>query len=664
MKTKYQLIFLLLMSFATFKGVAQCTSGFYLYNVNGGTVGINNFQTPDSIPGLQLNWDFGDGSTSQDSTHNFTHTYAVGGTYHVCLTTTVAGTSCTSTHCDSITINLCQGVSAFNYAHTGFGDYAFNGANLSYVPGATVIWSFGDGATSGLNSPSHHYSTNGSRTVWLKVYDSANSCADSSAQQLNISICDFTNDFIWDSIPNGPGHHFYVYQPVSGYTYNWNFGDGTTGTGDTVIHSYATGNNYTVCLFTNDANTGCVDSICRSLYFDPCGLGQPYISINSNGTTVDYSVYLWGGSGGSLSYQWWFSASASPSTSTSQSGTTTFSQLGGADACVAISGGGCTDTLCQPFMLTAPHYTISGNITRGGAAACAIIYLINEDTIGHLVLVDSVVLSDTLGSCDGNYYFTNLPVDTYFVKAALKTSDPYYANYLPTYYVQELGWANAAAVDLNGGNAVADIALIAGTNPGGAGFIGGWVSQGAGLVATGHGNNGRATGDPLVGVQINLLTNTGQAVAYTYTDGSGHYQFSNLAYGDYSIYAEQLNKVPTPVPVTLSASSPSANNVDIAINSNSAVATNIENLDEVKLIGVYPNPVVTNVLLQLSSKHYADGSLKLTDVLGNVVMQRKQHIVAGDNKINVDMQNFAAGVYQLSLIANGQTTSFKLVKTK
>jgi hypothetical protein len=60
---------------------------YYGYNYSTGNYGAN------------ILWDFGDGTTSTDPYPS--HTYAQPGTYVVCLTVGVAGTSCYSTYCDS-----------------------------------------------------------------------------------------------------------------------------------------------------------------------------------------------------------------------------------------------------------------------------------------------------------------------------------------------------------------------------------------------------------------------------------------------------------------------------------------------------------------------------------------------------------------------------------
>ena len=258
-----------------------------------------------------------------------------------------------------------------------------------------------------------------------------------------------------------------------------------------------------------------------------------------------------------------------------------------------------------------------------------------------------------------------MPVDTYYVKAALAITDLNYADYLPTYYGNTLQWGMAQAVYLNSNQSGIDISLIAGNNPGGPGFVGGWVSQGAGIVFQGGQSNGsRSLGDPLAGVQINLLTSLDVPVGYTYTDVNGHYQFSNLALGSYKIYAEELNKIPNPIPFTLTADNLSDSSVNMSINSTSETATGVQNVSDITINGIYPNPTTNGCEVQLSCKQAAHAVIKLTDVLGKTVMEREANLTIGGNTFYMDLEKMAAGVYQLSVQSDNMNLTYKVVKAK
>ena len=75
-----------------------------------------------------------------------------------------------------------------------------------------------------------------------------------------------------------------------------------------------------------------------------------------------------------------------------------------------------------------------------------------------------------------------------------------------------------------------DINMVAGDNPGGPGFIGGSIADGAGKSLS-----------ELGGIMVILLDANGNPVGFTHTDEDGNYSFDNLAYGTYTIHVEILN---------------------------------------------------------------------------------------------------------------------------
>ncbi|MFK8037476.1 MAG: T9SS type A sorting domain-containing protein [Crocinitomicaceae bacterium] len=62
--------------------------------------------------------------------------------------------------------------------------------------------------------------------------------------------------------------------PLVGLTYTWSFGDGSSGTGTQLTHTYAGNGPYVLCLTINDT-LGCTDTYCDT------------ISVDSNGTIIE-----------------------------------------------------------------------------------------------------------------------------------------------------------------------------------------------------------------------------------------------------------------------------------------------------------------------------------------------------------------------------------------
>ena len=193
-------------------------------------------------------WDLGDGNTS--TLMDPTHTYAIAGTYTVCLT--VSDACGADSTCSSITVSCSAPTPSFTFVVTG-STSAFTNTSTS-GGGSAYFWDFGDGNTSTLMDPSHTYAADGSYTTCLVVSDACG--ADSSCQTIVISTCvnpvgNFT------SAETGAGTGIFNFTNTSTTTgtttYAWDFGDSNTSTMMDPSHTYAGGGNYTVTLTVTDS---------------------------------------------------------------------------------------------------------------------------------------------------------------------------------------------------------------------------------------------------------------------------------------------------------------------------------------------------------------------------------------------------------------------------
>ncbi|HJS42184.1 MAG TPA: PKD domain-containing protein [Gemmatimonadales bacterium] len=148
-------------------------------------------------------------------------------------------------------------VANFTVSCTGL---ACSFTNTSTDPDGTVAsyaWTFGDGGTSTLQSPSHTYGAGGDYTVTLTVTDNAGAESAPASQTVtatppppnqppvaNFTVncsglgCSFTNT---STDPDG-----------TVASYEWTFGDGGTSTIQSPSHTYGAGGNYTVTLTVTD----------------------------------------------------------------------------------------------------------------------------------------------------------------------------------------------------------------------------------------------------------------------------------------------------------------------------------------------------------------------------------------------------------------------------
>jgi PKD repeat protein len=205
-------------------------------------------------------WTFGDGATSTDA--NPSHVYAAAGTYSVALT--IRDSEGLTSAPDQTTATVArpnappiadangpyQGKVGFPVTFDGTGSSDPDGDTLTYA------WSFGDGSTGSGIAPTHVYTAPGSYTVTLTVNDGLASSAPSSASAaITVNRAPVAN-------PGGPYSQTSLTVSFNGsgssdpdgdpLTYAWNFGDGTTGTGQNPSHTYSVPATYTVTLRVND----------------------------------------------------------------------------------------------------------------------------------------------------------------------------------------------------------------------------------------------------------------------------------------------------------------------------------------------------------------------------------------------------------------------------
>lgn len=200
-----------------------------------------------------FHWDFGDGNTfnTTDNIDTVTHTYITPGNYTVVLH---ASNGCSDTTANE-TVNVYPVPDAAFTANrfaACLGD-TVRFTNLS--TGATSYeWEFGDGNVSTLTNPTHIYATPGNYRVLLRAFR-ANSpgivCTDTISLPVNIAT---TTEGSFDvSDPTGNCAPFtvtFTNNNTPSVSAQWDFGDGQTGTGNIVTHTFNQSGTYTVTLAT------------------------------------------------------------------------------------------------------------------------------------------------------------------------------------------------------------------------------------------------------------------------------------------------------------------------------------------------------------------------------------------------------------------------------
>jgi PKD repeat protein len=159
----------------------------------------------------------------------------------------------------------------YTFPHAACATVPVNFINRSYVPdnSLTYMWTFGDGDSSDVESPSHAYKSAGKYKIVLYA-TSGTGCTSMFMDSIVVRKAtspDFTVAHI------GPRLFTYTAKDTTGTDYKWYFGDGMTATGTTAEHEYFVDGTYQVILQATNAS-GCVTSFADSVSVNSTGVAE------------------------------------------------------------------------------------------------------------------------------------------------------------------------------------------------------------------------------------------------------------------------------------------------------------------------------------------------------------------------------------------------------
>lgn len=316
---------------------SSCTANFSVNQPNGSTVQVSNTSTG---PYSFVSYNFGDGTVVNSSVA--THTYTASGTYTICLTIADSLYNCSDTYCSTVIVQ----VSGSGNCDASFSTIDSMGY-LFFTPGTvnsswSYIWDFGDGTNSFIPYATHMYNGSGPYVACLTVIDSSSGCTATSCDTFVFGPTICSASFYYQI----SGNSIYLNPITTGgavTTYLWNFGDGTTATGQYPSHTYAVPGTYNVCIAIYTAS-GCTDSTCQTITIPPVSGCQAYFTAsNPQSNVATFSNQ----SQANQIYSFWNFGDGS--TSTAYNPSHNYASAGTYVVCLTIidSTQGCTDTWCD-----------------------------------------------------------------------------------------------------------------------------------------------------------------------------------------------------------------------------------------------------------------------------------------------------------------------------
>lgn len=222
---------------------------------------------------LTYHWNFGNGNQSITSDARPGASYLIPGSYSVSLQVEDANGNMSSTASQSIEVFSGPQVSfALGAVNQGCSPLTVEFLDTSIAGSAAIaeyFWAFGDGTSSFEQNPVKTYNQEGIYDVKLILKD-VNGCQGDFSIQNAVTVAnppevDFEAD-ITSTCNNNLLVQFTDRSSLSSligysYTYNWNFGDGTTSTVPNPTKNYTAAGEYTVSLVITLNEFGCSDTL-------------------------------------------------------------------------------------------------------------------------------------------------------------------------------------------------------------------------------------------------------------------------------------------------------------------------------------------------------------------------------------------------------------------
>ncbi len=327
-----------------------------------GTNSFNFFNNSYNVGwgwGGTYSWDFGDGTTSA-ATFIFNKKYTTPGIYTVSLIATANSNGCRDTAQMAVII-LPSPVADFTSA-TGCG----NGVTFTNTSTgtSTYAWNFGNGSTSTDVNPTHTYAAGGWYFVTLTA-TASNGCSSTISKSVvpaggsaPVAAFTFSENTCSKAI---------TFTSTTNSSLAWDFGDGNTGVGSTVTHSYAAGGAYNVTL---TAGTGACTNVLTQLVNAQAQTPSPDADFTLTTSGCDNDVLVTNNSTNATNYTVYVNGIVVYNGATANNYTITNAAVGTHHISVVASNGEiCKDSAYQSVTIAAPP--VAGfthvNATCGGA---------------------------------------------------------------------------------------------------------------------------------------------------------------------------------------------------------------------------------------------------------------------------------------------------------
>ena len=280
--------------------------GTFALNCKGNTINFLNGSTGSTY----YHWDFGVNSIDSDTSNVITPTFTFPDTGRY-LVTLVAYNSAGCLDSTAAYVNIYPGLIADFLSSTYCIDSSVRFLDQSISPPGPLAswkWYFGDGDSSVLKNPLHHYASTGSYNVRLNIINNIG-CDTSISKSITIFAQPNPNFTVDSTCLNAPVRFSNTSTISSGTisSYDWNFGDGSSHSSSTSpVHTYSSVGSFTVTL-TTVSDSGCIKSRSKTIVIH----ALPVVTTSPDTIFCTGSLGAQLSASGGVSYLWTPSSSLS-----------------------------------------------------------------------------------------------------------------------------------------------------------------------------------------------------------------------------------------------------------------------------------------------------------------------------------------------------------------
>jgi len=230
-----------------------------------------------------------------------------------------------------------------------------------------------------------------------------------------------------------------------------------------------------------------------------------------------------------------------------------------------------------------------------------------KDTRGEVLTTDVLI--------DGTYSFTNVATGNY-VLFAVATQEAYVPGFYRAGRTATLSWGEATviSVGMQADSPSYAITLDPLSAIKGKGRIRGTIGKGKGIVKSGT----PLAADPLSGAMVYAIDANGKVCAYSWSDGNGAFETSELLKGKYTLVASKIGYKEYTAEVEIAdEDTPMETVVELSVSG----ASGVEEGTLVNSAVVFPNPATDNITVEFTGEGAT--TVQVMSTLGGEVLSGK-----------------------------------------